>query len=161
MTAYPTADTDLSIAIDDLRGPEIHALLARHLETMRSLSPPESVHALDIDGLRRPEITFWTVRDGGLLVGCGALKRMQADEGEIKSMHTAAEHRGKGVAETMLMHILRAAEADGIKRLYLETGSQPGFEPARRLYAKHGFAFCEPFGDYRPDPNSVFMTRLL
>lgn len=151
----------LSIRKDGLTGPEIRALLEAHLATMRSLSPPESIHALDLEGLRRPEITFWTIWEGDALVGCGALKRLSPDEGEIKSMHTAAAHRGKGVAEAMLLHILAEARAQGLRRLNLETGSQPGFEPARRLYAKHGFAFCGPFGDYQADPNSVFMTLAL
>lgn len=151
----------LAIREDDLTGPEIRALLEAHLATMRSLSPPESIHALDLAGLRRPEIAFWTVWDGANLAGCGALKRLSASDGEIKSMHTAAAHRGKGVAEALLRHILGQATAQGLTRLSLETGSQAGFEPARRLYAKHGFAICGPFADYADDPNSVFMTRTL
>jgi putative acetyltransferase len=149
------------IRTDDLTGTEIQALLEAHLATMRALSPPESIHALDLDGLRRADVTFWTVWDGQDLVGCGALKRLSATEGEIKSMHTAAAHRGKGIAEAMLLYILNEAKAQRLARLSLETGSQPGFAPARRLYAKHGFAVCGPFGDYQDDPNSVFMTRTL
>ena len=151
----------LTIRKDDLRGPEIRALLEAHLETMRSLSPPESIHALDLAGLRGPEITFWTVWDGATLVGCGALKHLSAADGEIKSMHTAKAHRGKGIAEAMLLHLLAASRAAGLTRLSLETGSQPGFAPARTLYAKHGFTKCGPFGDYHEDPNSVFMTLTL
>jgi putative acetyltransferase len=148
----------LTIREDDLRGPEIRALLEAHLDTMRSLSPPESIHALDLSGLRRPEVTFWTVWRDGTLVGCGALKQLSPTVGEIKSMHTAAAQRGQGIAEAALLHILETARTRGLRRLFLETGSQPGFEPARKLYAKHGFAACGPFGDYREDPNSVFMT---
>lgn len=155
------ASLNLHIRNDDLSGPEIRALLEAHLATMRALSPPESIHALDLEGLRRPEITFWTVWEGQDLVGCGALKRLSATEGEIKSMHTAAAHRGRGIAEAMLIHILGEANAQQLSRLSLETGSQAGFEAARRLYAKHGFAVCGPFGDYQDDPNSVFMTRTL
>ena len=151
----------LVIRKDDLTGPEVHALLEAHLATMRSLSPPESIHALDLDGLRVPEVTFWTVWQDDALAGCGALKQLSASDGEIKSMHTAAAHRGKGIAEAMLLHILEEARRQRLRRLSLETGSQPGFEPARRLYAKHGFAFCGPFADYEEDPNSVFMTLTL
>lgn len=151
----------LAIRRDDLTGAEIRALLEAHLATMRSLSPPESIHALDLGGLRQPEVTFWAVWNGRALAGCGALKRLSGSEGEIKSMHTAAAHRGNGVAETMLLHIIAEARSRGLTRLSLETGSQPGFAPARQLYAKHGFAVCGPFGDYQDDPNSVFMTRTL
>lgn len=152
---------NLSIRPDGLTRPEILALLEAHLAEMRLQSPPESIHALDLAGLRKPEVTFWTVWDDSNLVGCGALKRLTAAHGEIKSMHTAAAHRGKGVAGTMLRHILGEASEKGLSRLSLETGSQPGFEAARQLYAKHGFAVCGPFGDYQDDPNSVFMIRVL
>ncbi len=151
----------LTIRPDNLQGPEIRALLEAHLATMRVHSPPESIHALDLEGLRRPEITFWAVWDGPALVGCGALKVLSPTEGEVKSMHTAAAQRGKGVAALMLRHILQVAREKKLTRLSLETGSQPGFEPARALYAKHGFTFCGPFGDYQEDPNSVFMTLAL
>ena len=149
--------TPYRIKRDDLTGPKIRALLEAHLETMRSLSPPESIHALDLEGLRKPEITFWTIWENDALAGCGALKRMSPTDGEIKSMHTAKAHRGKGIAEFLLRHALQNARDEGLTRLSLETGAQPGFEHARRLYAKHGFVFCGPFGDYRQDPNSVFM----
>jgi putative acetyltransferase len=149
------------VETDDLSGPEIRALLEEHLRGMRSLSPPESVHALDIEGLRRPEITFWTVWGGGELLGCGALKELDPKHAEIKSMRTAAAHLRKGVAAHLLEHILGEAARRGYARLSLETGSQEGFEPARRLYARFGFTYCGPFADYVEDPNSVFMTREL
>ena len=155
------APGDLQIRIDDLRGPEIRALLEEHLAEMRRISPPESVHALDLDGLRRPEITFWTAWRGDQLVGCGALKELDAGHGEIKSMRTALGHQGGGIGTTMLRHILAEADRRGYRRLSLETGSQPHFEPARHLYRRHGFVPCAPFGSYRDDPNSAFFTRIV
>ena len=150
--------TELVITCDDVRSEEIIALLDAHLTLMRSLSPPESTHALDLTGLRGPEITFWRAEIAGELAGCGALKALEEDAGEIKSMHTAAAHRGKGVAATLLRHVMTTARDRGYQKLFLETGSQPGFEPARQLYLTHGFAECPPFGEYMLDPNSVFMT---
>lgn len=151
----------MRITRDDLSGPEVQALLAEHLQNMHSISPRESVHALDLDGLRRPDITFWTVWAEDELLGCGALRELTPGHGEVKSMRTALAHRGRGVARAMLVHILAEAQARGYGRVSLETGSQAAFEPARRLYASHGFVPCPPFGDYRLDPNSVFMTREL
>jgi len=145
--------------IDDLSGPEIVALLAEHLAGMRSLSPPQSVHALPIEGLRRPEVTFWSVWENGELLGCGALKELGPQHGEIKSMRTASRHLRKGVARAMLQHIIEEAERRGYRTLSLETGAQPGFEPARQLYARAGFTACGPFADYTNDPNSIFMTK--
>lgn len=146
---------------DDLRGPEIEALLAEHLADMYAVSPPESVHALDLDGLRKPEISFWTAWDGDLLVGCGALKELDPTHGEIKSMRTAAAHRGRGVASAMMVHIVEEAETRGYHRLSLETGAEDFFSAARVLYAKFGFEAAEPFADYWADPNSYFMTKAL
>lgn len=148
----------LEIRLDDLRGPEIHALLEEHLRNMREISPPESVHALDLSALRRPDITFWTVWSGGELLGCGALRELDASHGEIKSMRTASAHRRKGVAAAMLRHILAEAERRSYARLSLETGSMAAFEPARRLYAQHGFVPCGRFADYPEDANSFYMT---
>ncbi len=128
---------------------------------MKSVSPPESKHALDLAGLRRPEITFWTVWEGDKLAGCGALKELSAHHGEIKSMRTAAEFRRKGVAARLLRHMLDEAQRRNYKRLSLETGSMAYFGPARRLYASFGFANCGPFASYREDPNSIFMTKLI
>ncbi len=149
----------MDIKRDDLSGPEIRALLEEHLRSMYNISPPESVHALDLDGLRKPEITFWTVWSGIELLGCGALKELDAHHGEIKSMRTAGAHRRKGVARAVLIHIISEARNRGYTRLSLETGSQPAFEPARRLYESFGFRECGPFDGYTEDPNSVFMTR--
>lgn len=152
----------LRILPDDLSGAAIRALLEEHLADMRRISPPESVHALDVEGLRRACVGFWTVCDaaGGLL-GCGALREVDSGHGEIKSMRTATAHRGRGVAAAMLSHLIAEARRRGYARLSLETGSQPEFEPARRLYRRFGFTVCEPFDAYVNDPNSVFMTRAL
>jgi len=148
----------MQIRIDDLRGPEIAALLQTHLAFCRAASPPESTHALDLDGLRTPAVTFWGAWDGPNLIGCGALKEIDPAHGEIKSMHTAAKQRGRGVGVAILKHILTAARARDYRRLSLETGSMAAFAPARALYAGFGFTVCAPFDTYKPDPNSVFMT---
>ncbi|MEJ5990038.1 GNAT family N-acetyltransferase [Ramlibacter sp. PS3R-8] len=151
----------MRIQIDDLSGPEIHALLEEHLANMRELSPPESVHALDLARLRGPDITFWTVWDGSLLLGCGALRELTPTHGEVKSMRTPEALRGRGAGRAVLQHMIGQARSRGMRRLSLETGSQPGFEPARTLYRSFGFTPCGPFGDYREDPNSFFMTLAL
>jgi putative acetyltransferase len=151
----------LHIKIDDLNGPEIRELLQEHMASMRRHSPPESVHALPIEGLRRQEITFWTVWENGELLGCGALKELGPQHGEIKSMRTASRHLRKGVARNLVRHIIGEAARRGYRRLSLETGSMKAFEPARQLYARNGFAVCEPFAEYVEDPNSVFMTKQL
>ena len=151
----------MEIKVDDLSGPAIAALLEEHMASMRSQSPPESVHALPIEGLRRPGITFWSVWEDGELLGCGALKELGRHEGEIKSMRTARRHLRKGVASAMLDHILAEARQRGYRRLSLETGAQAGFVPARRLYRRAGFTDCGPFGEDTNDPNSVFMTKEL
>jgi putative acetyltransferase len=146
---------------DDLSRPEIAELLKEHLVSMFVHTPPESVHALPIEGLRSPDITFWSVWENGELLGCGALKELDPQHGEIKSMRTASAHVRKGVARAMLYHIIAEAKQRGYRRLSLETGSMAAFEPARLLYAACGFGYCEPFGDYVNDPNSVFMTMEL
>ncbi|HYJ31870.1 MAG TPA: GNAT family N-acetyltransferase [Candidatus Binatia bacterium] len=146
---------------DDLRGPEIAALLRAHLAHAAKHSPPESIHALDLDRLRSPGVTFWSVWADGALAGCGALKELAPDHGEIKSMHTAEAHRGKGVAARLLAHILDEAGRRSYRRVSLETGSMAGFAPARALYARFGFTVCPPFAPYREDPHSVFMTLQL
>lgn len=151
----------MHITIDDLSGPEIRALLAEHLRHMHEMSPPESVHALDIDGLRRPDVTFWTAWDGGTLLGCGALRELDPSHGEVKSMRTSRAHLRSGVARAMLAHIVAQARRRGYERVSLETGSMAGFAPARRLYESFGFVCCPPFGDYVEDPHSVFMTLAL
>ena len=151
----------MEIRLDDLSGPEIRALLEEHLASMRSISPPGSVHARDLHGLQRPEVSFWTLWSGNELLGCGALKELNPEHGEIKSMRTASQHRRRGVAETMLRHILVEAGWRGYSRLSLETGSQPEFLPARRLYERFGFGYVGPFAGYVDDPNSVFMSLAL
>ena len=151
----------MRIERDDLTRPQIHALLREHLQGMLELSPPESVHALDLEKLRRPEIAFWSAWDGSQLLGCGALKELNGREGEIKSMRTASAFRRKGVARAILARIIEEALGRRYERLWLETGSAAAFEPAQRLYASFGFDYCGPFGDYLEDPHSVFMTRLL
>lgn len=148
----------MEIRLDDLSGPEIKALLQEHLEFTKSTSPPESFHALDLEQLRKPNITFFTAWENGDLMGCGALKALDSGEGEIKSMNTASHHRRKGVARSILEHIITEARRRKYVRLYLETGSQPVFAPARQLYASLGFTECPPFTGYMEDPNSVFMT---
>ena len=125
---------------------------------MKSVSPPESKHALDLEGLKRPEITFWTVWDQNTLAGCGALKELDTTHAEIKSMRTSSAYRGKGVASRLLEHILIVAKQRGYRRLSLETGSMSFFKPAQMLYTKYGFKFCKPFSKYKEDPNSVFMA---
>jgi putative acetyltransferase len=149
----------MEIRLHDLTGAEIADLLQEHLKSMYLHSPPESVHALDLDALRRPGITMWTAWQGAALLGCGALKELDPRHGEIKSMRTAAAHLRKGVARALLRHILEEARRRAYRRLSLETGSMAAFAPARRLYAGFGFRYCAPFGDYVEDPNSVFMAR--
>lgn len=151
----------MEIRVDDLTGDGIRELLQEHLQNMFLITPPESVHALDIEGLRKPEITFWSVWENGELMGCGALKELDQQHGEIKSMRTSSRHRRKGVARTLLDHILEEGRRRGYRRLSLETGAMKDFEPAQRLYATCGFNSCGPFADYVDDPNSVFMTREL
>lgn len=146
---------------DDLSSPEVRSLLEEHLRDMLGQSPRESVHALDLAGLRQPELTLWTLWSGAELLGCGALKELDPRHGEIKSMRTASAHRRQGVGAALLRHLLDQARARGYLRLSLETGAQDAFEPARRLYEQFGFTRCPPFGDYREDPNSVFMTKAL
>lgn len=152
----------MHIRTQDPATPDITALLNQHLSEMRAISPPESKHALDIDGLRASDITFWSVRDdNNALMGCGALKQLDNAHAEIKSMRTDPAHRRKGVAGALLAHIINHAQSHGMARLSLETGAQSHFEPARALYARFGFSTCGPFGDYTLDPNSVFMSRSL
>lgn len=151
----------MHIRLDDLQGPEIAALLTEHLRDMHATSPRESVHALDLSGLRQPAISFWTVWQDGKLAGCGALKQLDTGHGEIKSMRTAQGFHRKGIAAQLLRHILEEAQRRGYQRVSLETGSMAYFAPARALYRKFGFKECEPFVGYKPDPNSTFMTLVL
>lgn len=151
----------MDIRIDDLQGAAIAALLQVHLDAMHQHSPPESVHALDLEALRHPSITFWTAWDGDALMGCGALKTLSTTHAELKSMRTAAGHERKGVARTLLRHIEAAARAKGVQQISLETGTNAPFFPAHRLYEREGFKNCDPFADYQLDPFSRFMTKAL
>lgn len=156
-----TTTPAMDIRVDDLTGADIRALIAEHLRGVSLLSPPESVHALGLEALRQPEITFWSIWRNDDLLGCGALKELDERQGEIKSMRTHARHLREGVAASLMRHILAEAARRRYRRLSLETGSMQAFEPARRLYAGFGFEPCAPFADYIDDPNSVFMTREL
>ena len=151
----------MHIELDDLSRPAIHELLNEHLRNMYELSPPESVHALDLDELRRPDITFWSAWEGAVLVGCGALKELDPRQGEVKSMRTPSALRRRGAGRAILTHIIEVARSRAYERLSLETGSMQAFRPAQTLYESFGFERCGPFADYREDPNSVFMTRRL
>lgn len=147
--------------VDDLSGQAIRALIARHLSGMHEHSPPESVHALGVEKLKDPAVTFWSAWIGGELAGCGALKRLDAERGEIKSMRVADKFLGRGVGRAILEHIVAEAQKCGLRSLWLETGSAEAFRPALALYASTGFKRCGPFEGYTDDPFSVFMTRTL
>jgi len=163
----------MQIKVDDLTGAQIIALLQQHLQDMHLTSPPESVHALDLSGLKAADVSFWTlwmsppadlaskVQASPQLAGCGALKQLDDHSAEIKSMRTADAFRRQGVAAAMLTHLIATARSRGYQRLYLETGSMAYFAPARALYQRFGFSECAPFADYTLDPNSVFMVRSL
>lgn len=151
----------MRIELDDLTRPEVHALLAEHLQNMHALGPVDSVHALGLERLRAPDISFWTAWDGALLLGCAALKELDARWGEVKSMRTPAAHRRRGAGRALLEHVVAEARARGYGRLSLETGTVAAFVPAHQLYLSMGFTFCGPFADYVEDPNSVFMTLAL
>lgn len=151
----------MEIRVDDLSGNQVKAMIAEHLAGMFADSPPESVHALDLEGLKKPEVTFWCAWEGEELMGCGAMKELDSQHGELKSMRTASAHLRKGVARNILAHIIEVAKERGYKRLSLETGSMDSFIPARKLYEDFGFSYCGPFADYAPDPNSAFMTKEL
>jgi putative acetyltransferase len=151
----------MDIRIDNLQGVAIQALLQAHLDAMHTHSPPESVHALDLEGLRHPSISFWTAWEGNTLLGCGALKKLSAQHGELKSMRTAAAHVRKGVARAILRHIESTTRSQGVERISLETGTPAPFKAAHALYASEGYVECGPFGDYKLDPYSLFMTKAL
>ncbi|SCX89491.1 GNAT family N-acetyltransferase [Paracoccus tibetensis] len=148
----------LTIRPEDPRGADLDLLFQRHAAAMQAETPPESIHMLPREALAVPSLTFFVAREGGAPVAMGALKLLDGDEAEIKSMHVLAEHRGRGLSRLMLAALLDHARAAGLRRLSLETGTQPGFSAARGLYASAGFSDCPPFGSYRPDPNSHFMT---
>jgi putative acetyltransferase len=150
-----------TIAVDDPRTADVRRLLERHLAFARANTPPEDVHALDVDGLVDPAVTFFSYRLGGEVLAVGALKQLGSDHAELKSMHTAEAARGRGIGGAMLDHLIDVARSRGCHRVSLETGSTPPFAPARALYAAAGFASCDPFADYGPSPNSAFMTMEL
>lgn len=151
----------MEIKVDDLSGHQVIGLIAEHLQGMAADSPPESIHALDLEGLKKPEITFWCAWEAEELLGCGAMKELNSEHAELKSMRTASAHLRKGVARKILAHIIEVAKDRGYKRISLETGSMDSFIPARKLYEDFGFVYYEPFADYSLDPNSAFMTKEL
>ena len=157
-TTMPTDPTAIAIRVDDVRGAAVVELLQLHLRSVALHSPPESIHALDLDALRKPDITFWTAWQHDRLLGCGALRALDDAHGEIKSMKTAPQHLRQGVAGALLRHIIGEARQRRYRRLSLETGSMEAFAPARALYARYGFEECGPFADYVEDPYSIFMT---
>jgi putative acetyltransferase len=148
----------MEIHTDDLTSPQIIHLLREHLHSATLHSPPESIHALDVEALRKPEVTFWSAWEGTVLLGCAAIRELDPLHGEVKSMRTATAHLRKGVAAKLLQHVVAEAKHRGYERLSLETGSMEAFAPARNLYARFGFEPCGPFADYVEDPYSVFMT---
>ncbi|WP_344096442.1 GNAT family N-acetyltransferase [Microbacterium deminutum] len=154
-------NSTIEIRVDDLSGDATRALITAHLHGMHDSSPPESVHALDLDGLRHPAVTFWSAWIDGRLAGIGALKRLDAERGELKSMRVDDRFRGTGVGRALLRHIIDVARERGMASLWLETGSTDEFLPAQRLYESEGFVQCGPFEDYVLDPYSIFLTRAL
>lgn len=148
----------IEIRIGDLNDPQVESLLNEHQREMHTVSVPESCHALDVCGLRGQDITFWTAHAAGVLAGCAALKQIDPTQGEVKSMRTLPRYRGQGIGQRLLDKIIETARQRGYQRLSLETGSMDFFVPARKLYEKSGFVYCEPFADYVQDPNSLYMT---
>jgi putative acetyltransferase len=151
----------MHIQLDDLTGSEIAALLQEHLTDMNAVSPPESKHALDLAGLKARDISFWTLWQQQQLAGCVALKQLDSEQGEIKSMRSATVFRGQGIGKLLLQHVINEAKNRGYQQLYLETGAMDYFAPARFLYSSFGFEACGPFAQYKKDPNSVFMRLQL
>ncbi len=151
----------MHVEIDDLTRPQVHALLTEHLANMHELSPPEQVFALDLGKLRSADITFLTVWEGSQLLGCGAVKQLNATEGEVKSMRTPSALRRRGAGRAVLHHIIALARHRGYHALLLETGTHAGFAPAHRLYQSHGFQTCPPFGNYEANPHSICMRLTL
>jgi GNAT superfamily N-acetyltransferase len=149
------------ISVDDPGAADVRELLERHLEFANEHSPLEDVHALDVSALLDPAVTFFSYRRRGKLLAVGALRHIDADHAELKSMHTALAARGRGIGRAMVEHLLSVARDHGFRRVSLETGSMPAFAPARALYARAGFCPCGPFGDYPPSRNSTFMTLAL
>jgi putative acetyltransferase len=155
------ARSGVEIREDDLSGIATLRFLERHLENMKQITPPGSVHALGVEGLRAPDITVWSAWEGEVLLGCGALRALDPEGGEIKAMRTDEAHRRKGIGSRILEHIIGEARRRGYRRLFLETGALPEFSGGRALYSRYGFTFRGPFGNYADDPNSVFMVKEL
>jgi putative acetyltransferase len=158
--AWPDGLDD-EISLDDPRAPDVRRLLEIHLAFARGQTPPEDAHALDVEDLAGPAVRFFALRRGGALLAVGALKRLDPEHAEVKSMHTAQAARGQGAGRRMLEHLIAVARAEGYRRVSLETGSMAAFAPARSLYQSAGFEPCEPFGEYRLSPNSTYMTLYL
>jgi putative acetyltransferase len=151
----------MKIVVDDLSGSQIAQFLEAHVVEMRSITPREYAHALELDALRESGVMFWSMWDGDTVVGCAAIKRLDSGHAELKSMRTAPGRRRGGVASMLLRHIITEARRMGYSQLSLETGTEEFFSPARRLYEKFGFTSCEPFADYQASPHNTFMTRAL
>jgi putative acetyltransferase len=151
----------IEVHIDDLSSPDVQSIVAEHLSGMHGNSPPGHVHALAIDGLKAPGTTFWSAWSNRQLCGCGALKQLTADSGEIKSMRTRADFLRQGVGQAVLQEIMQTAQDRGYARLYLETGTGAAFEAAHALYLRNGFAWCGAFGDYEATDFNVFMVKVL
>jgi len=151
----------MQITEGGLDTPEVIALLRLHLESVRANPTPGGAHVLDLSGLKRPDVTFWSARREGALVGCGAIRELDPAHGEIKSMRTAPDQLRRGAGAALMSHMLSVARSRGDRRLSLETGATPEFDAAQALYRQLGFSYCEAFGDYRADPMSRFMTRVL
>jgi putative acetyltransferase len=149
------------ISVDDPRKPEVLVILQRHLTFCLSETPPEHSFALDADGLLDPAVTFFSYRDGGTVLGVGAIKELDAAHAELKSMHTAAEARGRGVGRAMLAHLLAVARSRAYRRVSLETGTTPGFAAARAMYVNAGFETAEPFSDYHRTGDNTFYSLAL
>jgi putative acetyltransferase len=154
-------EVSMDIRRGDLSDQRILALLRHHFDRCHEVTPPGSAHVFDVSRLKSPEIDFWAAWDGETLLGVGAMKPLDGTHGEVKSMHTAEAARRRGVGSAILRHIIDVSRARGLRRLSLETGAFGYFQPAVALYKAHGFTECPPFGDYRPDPNSVFLTLVL
>jgi putative acetyltransferase len=161
MPGHTAGALDGDISVDDPRAPDVRQMLEIHLVFARSQTPPEDAHALDADELMDTAVTFFSLRQDGVLLAVGALKRLDSEHAEVKSMHTIESARGRGLGRRMLEHLIAVARAEGYRRLSLETGSMAAFAPARTLYAGAGFRPCEPFGEYRVSPNSAYMTLTL
>ncbi|GAA6172478.1 GNAT family N-acetyltransferase [Colwellia sp. KU-HH00111] len=160
-TINENEEIKMEIQLGDLDSSAVKSLLQQHHSDMLNHSPTESVHALDLSSLKADDVTFWTIWDGQSLAGCGALKKLNDNHAEIKSMRTSAKHLRQGVAAKLLAHILTVAQQQSYKKVSLETGTADAFIPAQKLYQKFGFIPCKPFAHYTLDPYSMFFTKHL